>query len=269
MVDLKGKVPIVDGDTIIYSSAFACQKDGVAEEPRNAFYNAKLMMKKILNEFGTDDEWRLFIGGKDNFRVSLATILPYKGNRPPKPILYNDVRNYLIDFWNAEVVDGMEAEDMAAITYNEDTENQVLCAVDKDCLQVPGHHWNYQKGSYQYISPLEGNKRFWSQVLTGDKACDNILGIPKLGEKKAAGLTKDVRTFRQGWQVVKDAYYEAFGKQRCLQIETPKGIRWGYEKGSGLVREDGTVMDWKEALVENCRLIYLLREEGKHFEPLD
>jgi len=272
-VDLWGKTPIVDADTIIYSASFACQEgrgdEAVAEESSHAFHNAKKIVTGMFEKFNVEaNGWRLFLGGKDNFRKSIARVQPYKGKRPPKPLLYEEVRNYLVTYWQAEIIDGMEAEDMAAIVYNEDPEENCLCAVDKDVLQVPGLHFNYNKGTTQVISPREGNLRLWAQILTGDST-DSITGIPGCGPVKANKLLQGVTTYRQGWRVAVEAYKDAFLHQRCFQKEKDGKLKWMYEKGSGLQCHDGTVIDYMEALVETGNLIYLLRSEGDSFKVLN
>jgi len=272
LISLKNKRLLWDFDSPIYASLFIAQKnaeeEGLDEVPISyACQSLKTSVAGFIEHVENDDV-TLYMQGKDNFRKEIAKILPYKGNRPPKPALYDAVREYAVNYLGAILVDVMEAEDRVAIEYNLDPENSVFCAVDKDCLQVPGLHYDPQKKTTRVISPLEGNRRLFSQILTGDRI-DNILGIPGLGDKAAERLTEGVRTFRQGWGVVKEQYYKAFGEQRCFQKETPKGLRWAFEKGSGLVCSSGDVLDWREALEETCHLVYLLRSEEDRFMVID
>lgn len=269
---LLNKRALVDTDSIVYSSCAVGKDDEGNEVERFALANAKTMVKRILKRFQTDCDYRLFLGGKDNFRRDIASIQVYKGKRPPKPTHYDAVREYLCNIWQAELVDGMEAEDKLAIVYNESPDDLIMVHIDKDINQVPGLHWNYQKDEYYVVTEEQGNRSFWVQVLMGDNI-DAILGIPSLGMKKACALTENVRSFEEGWIVAKNAYYEAFGKQRCYKKAingtnkdgSPK-MRYCYGPGSGLERHDGTYIDWREALLENCRLIYLLRNENEHFK---
>lgn len=269
MIDLKQLTPICDIDSIVYASCATGLDDEGNEVERYAMANAKHMMKKILSHFDTDTHgYRAFLGGSGNFRKEVATILPYKGTRPEKPKCYDVVRDYLCDIWQAELVNGMEAEDMACIVYNEDPEHSVVVHIDKDIDQLPGHHFNYKHEKYYYVSPKQANYNLWKQILCGDRI-DTILGIPKVGSKKAEEILNGISTYRDGWNRCKEAYFQAFGQQRCELMDTPKGARWTYTKGEGLVTHDGKVLSYKEALLENARLVYLLRTENDQFKELE
>lgn len=86
---------LIDGDVIVYQAGYMSQETKVREngekylavEPlSHACFLAKLIINSILTEVGADD-YKLFLttnestGPKANFRVELATSVPYKGNR--------------------------------------------------------------------------------------------------------------------------------------------------------------------------------------------
>ena len=103
------------------------------------------------------------------------------------------MRQYLVDYWGAEVVDGMETDDKCVIEqWKHRDRSTCLAHIDKDLDQCPGHHFNFVKKEFYYVNLEEANKKFWTQVLTGDTT-DNIRGIPKVGPKTAekilSGLT--------------------------------------------------------------------------------
>jgi hypothetical protein len=51
---------------------------------------------------------------------------------------------------------------------------KVICvSLDKDLLQVPGYHYDFVKGIERYVSPLDGLRAFYGQVIQGDGS-DNI-----------------------------------------------------------------------------------------------
>lgn len=271
MDELKNKRLVWDFDSPIYASIAIATKNadeqGLEEVPKEfAFKALKTTIQGLLDKAGHEDVV-LYLTGRNNFRKALGTILPYKGNRPPKPPLYDEVRDYAVRAWKAIVVDEMEAEDMAAIDYNQNPEHSILIGLDKDLLQVPGYHYNPNKNTVSTISPSEGNLHLWKQVLTGDRI-DNVLGIPGLGDKTAQKLLQGVRSYRQGWDVACTAYKNAFLNKRCMQVESDGKVRWVFERGSGLVRHDGTTIDWREAMIETGRLVYLLRQENDEFEVL-
>ena len=83
------------------------------------------------------------------------------------------------------------------------------------------------------VSPDEGIKFFYTQILTGDSA-DNIHGIPQVGPKKAERILKDASTEEDLWDAVLKAW-------------------------------DGDV----DRVVENARLLWLRRYEGELWQPPD
>ena len=181
---------LLDGDIFCYRVGFATQ-----EEPEAiALHRIKEMVEGCLAEVGAT-EYRIFLTGTDNFRYGINP--EYKANRAdkPKPIHLKALREYLVKQFNAEVVDGMEADDAMAINQTGDS---IICTIDKDLLQVEGHHYNFVKKEFQVIERLEGLRKFYTQFLTGDKA-DNIIGIEGIGPVKAdralAGYTNEQEMF--------------------------------------------------------------------------
>lgn len=182
------------------------------------------------------DTCELYITGKDNYRHLLFD--QYKANRTrPKPVHLKDVRNYSIKHLDAQVIDGMEADDMLAIRatqLEEQGEEWVIVSNDKDLLTVPGHHYDPFKEVYQVVSPYEADLNFYAQVLTGDTA-DNIPGIYGLGKKKAEALLEECATPEQMYAAVRNVYKER-----------------------GVSEED---------LLRNARLLHMLRHPTDLWEP--
>lgn len=259
---------LIDADSIIYAACYMAQKE---EQPHvsHARQFVKVKVRKILDLFDTESvDVRMWLTkGSTVFRNKIATIKPYKSNRPVKPDFYEETRDYLLSYYGAEVVEGIEAEDAAAIALlGEYKDRGVLVYCDKDCLQIPGTHYNFFSKEAYIVDEANACRAFWHQVLTGD-TIDSIVGIPLLGPTKAEKLLKDVHTDTQGWAVATEQYYKAFGEQRCLKrpIKGDK-LRYTYEKGEGLERHDGSFIDWRSALEENCKLVYLLRKEGDEWK---
>jgi hypothetical protein len=215
--------PLVDSDFLIYRIGFAVKDD---EPLEYALATAKQAVHNIWERFGK--EGKLFLTGKNNFRDKIATIQTYKGNRDPanKPKYYTELREYLIKYQGAEVIDGMEAEDEVGILqYENKDKSTCIVGVDKDLDMIPGWHYNPVKETTVYIPIAEANETFWKQVLTGDRV-DNILGIPGMGPKTAE---KVVAPCKQEWvhlqDVVLQEYRKKFGNDAERQmIETAKLI---------------------------------------------
>lgn len=195
---------IIDGDLIVYTGGFGAKP---GEPVENALHNCKSIMARIL-EFCGAPEYRLFLTGKDNFRDIVAVTKPYKGNRDTlhKPEHYQACRDYLVNAWAAEVVDGMEADDACAITQYQHLAdaNPILVSVDKDLNMIPGWHYNWKKDESKFIDQDEADKWFWFQLCTGDTV-DNIAGLPGIGEKKAERMLEG-KSLAEMEQVVREAY---------------------------------------------------------------
>ena len=158
------------------------------EPLENALSSVKSTISDIFTEVKPDD-YKIFLSGKGNYRDKVATIAKYKGNRDKakRPHWYKDVRKYLINYYDTEVAEGCEADDLLARNQTEDT---VLCSLDKDLLQIPGKHFNWVKDVKRMVTPEVGLRTLWEQVLTGDKT-DNIPGIYKVGIVTARKLLAD------------------------------------------------------------------------------
>jgi hypothetical protein len=122
----------------------------------------------------------IVLTGPGNYRERLATIRPYKGNRDPshKPFWYKTIREHMVSRWGAQVVEGHEADDEVSIRAHAARtakRKYIVASIDKDLDQIPGRHYNYQKKVFYTVSPAEGERFFWQQVLSGD-GTDNIPG---------------------------------------------------------------------------------------------
>jgi 5'-3' exonuclease len=222
----------------------------ILDEPSHFFHSAKHMieaqLKKINDKFGEDVKPVLLMDGDGNFRNRLATIRPYKGNRAinSKPLMYNDIKKYLIDNWDAEMIYGQETDDEMAIRQTQAEGKTIIVAVDKDMLQVPGWHLNPQKG-FRKVSEVQGRTFLYRQCLTGDSV-DNIAGCYKVGPKKAEVTITEDQPENAMWADVVETYIQSVEKH-------------GSEIYNGLEGE--------EAAIENMKLVYLRREYDETWEP--
>lgn len=158
---------LIDGDIVTYRCAAANENQDV----NIACWQAGEMIRRILHETNSISP-HVFLSGSSNFRY---TIYPeYKANRAhlQKPRHYSAVREYLCTQWNSSVTDGYEADDAMGMAQDETT---IICSIDKDMLMIPGWHYNFVKQEQRYVSPLDGLRHFYYQLIMGDKA-DNIPG---------------------------------------------------------------------------------------------
>ena len=130
---------LVDADILVYRVGFACDAEPWA--------TAKYVLRKQIEDVcdGADvDEYELYLTGRDNFRNEIAFTKPYKGNRKdtPKPIHFKSLRSILCEEWGAVVIEGKEANDAMGEAQTDDT---IICSIDKDLLMIPGWHYNFVK----------------------------------------------------------------------------------------------------------------------------
>lgn len=179
-------IPLVDLDSIVYRCGFASDSanDRQGEELSYCLHSVKMNLQSIMEVFEPNENARLFLQGKGNYRDKVATILPYKGNRDPskRPTWYDEIREYMVDYWHAELVEGMEVDDRCGIEqWKHSNRSTCIVTIDKDLDMIPGWHYNYVKGIMYDVSLAEANKNFFTQILTGDST-DNILGCGKMEE---------------------------------------------------------------------------------------
>lgn len=183
---------LVDGDTLAYRAAFSCQ-DYSAED---AIEKVDDLIYEVIQEVYWDadvdeleDDLKIFLTGKGNFRYEIAVTRPYKGNRKDveKPRYLPAVRKHMVNNWSAIMSAGEEADDLIGIWSTRYGPSTVVASIDKDMLQLPCNHFNPNKKTWKVVSEIEGLRFFYTQILTGDSA-DNIQGLHGIGPKKAEVL---------------------------------------------------------------------------------
>jgi len=259
----------IDLDIVVYSVGSAC--DGEIFTYKGEDFSSKKELNEIVKDDGGDsncitvryepEQWdsvkssvvsfveRIIgaydcdyqghISGKSNFRYDVATICPYKGNRKSskKPHYYDDIRQFLVDVYESKVSEGCEADD--AIGLNHDVKEDVISTLDKDLNCIPGVHYNWTgDGKEIFVSEVEANQNFYSQVLTGDST-DNILGLYGVG--KNSKMLKDLKGLSSNeemFELVRVQYQNRFGAH------------------------------WKMFMLENCRLLWILQRRDPVYEKL-
>lgn len=217
------KVVLIDGDILVYKIGFSvesktyvvdnevfkkksdakkvCVQKGLdlkadLEERRvcgsfeDAARNFKVKFESMASDFKGHTKYELYITsslGEPNYRVKLATYLPYKGNRSDnsKPLLYNELRELMVNEYGAKPVSGQEADDTLGIRQmelraaNGNFERSVIVSIDKDLRGIPGYHYHMDTRILDFVSEEDSLKNFYGQLLKGDNT-DNIPGLTKL-----------------------------------------------------------------------------------------
>lgn len=155
--------------------------------------------------------------GHLNFRHAIAKTQPYKGNRSDegKPYYYDLLREHIMqEFRGIMAPDGLEADDFLGIHQDD---SSVICGIDKDLLQIPGKHYNYDKKVSRVVTPTEGWRNFFTQVLTGDTS-DNIPGLPRVGPFAAQKFLLKAGSPKEMYEAVLHAYEEYGLSHRLSEV---------------------------------------------------
>ena len=164
------------------------------------------MMKRILETTGSDS-YECYLTGSNNFRYTVDS--EYKANRRGKlaPRYRQDANGYLVTEFGARVTDGYESDDALGVAQMcaTDPGSTIICSIDKDLKQIPGHHYNWRKNEFDFVTPLDGLRLFYRQLLTGDTT-DNVPGVGGIGPVKSARLINDLTDEIDMFQVVQSMY---------------------------------------------------------------
>lgn len=179
---------IVDSDHITHRAAASCEptkaKPFLASKDI-AISRCRSMIDHLKHRYN-DPEIEFHISGDGNWRYEIYP--EYKSNRKntPRPTWLNDVRELMVVEYGAHIVNDMEVDDMCGIRLSQERNRpeKVVCAsLDKDLLQLPGYHYSWEISgvsstgkewvrpeSEVLITPLDGLRKFYSQVIQGDQA---------------------------------------------------------------------------------------------------
>ena len=228
------KIAIVDADSLIYAIGFSAEDK---DEKIALARVAERLEEMLFLELGVE-KYEGYLTGQGNFRNNIAVTAPYKGNRTgAKPKHYSLLREYLVEAWGFSVVDRFEADDRVVQRHWELGSDSILVGIDKDALQSPGWHYNWQKQELFEVSKAEGLKNFYRQILTGDRI-DNIIGIKGIGPKKADKILENCTSPAEYYKACVDAFW---GK---MQTEELYGLA-------------------HQRVEENAKLLWMCRKEGE------
>lgn len=187
---------LVDGDIVAYRCAASAEN-----EPLDvALLRTDKLMRDILEESHSDTSMT-FLSDKKNFRHSLYPF--YKANRAHlSPRHLNSCKQYLIEEWKATSKPNLEADDLLGIHQSNET---IICTIDKDLLQVPGEHYNFVTKEFQLVTEFKGLYNFYTQLLVGDRA-DNIPGVSQIGKTKAFRILEGCQTEDDLFDAVRSCY---------------------------------------------------------------
>ena len=238
----------------------------------------------LVNKIGQalePDSLELYVGGKGNFRDNLPLPSKYKGNRDTmlRPINLKETKKYLQNKLGAEVVNGIEVDDMVSIRAYEELakgNTPVICTNDKDTNQAEGvyvYDWTTEGSSPILIPELgyvklnknnaikgEGLKFFASQLILGD-ASDHYkpteVSTARFGAKSAVKLLDPLVDSKSVLEAVVARYKEwypdvvTYNTWSGTEITTNwEGMLDIYYSFAYMLRSRNDKTTWKEFFIE-------------------
>lgn len=206
---------LIDADSLVWTTGYKYRDNTY---PTFAFHSLDSWVHDIL-EVTQATHYLGFLGGTRCHRYQIATTKPYKGSRPPKPEWFLHwgpiLTDHLKEQWGFHIVDGVEADDACGIGLSL-FPGAVVASPDKDLKQLPGTHYNFNTKDHCQVSPEDGARNFWTQMVVGDTS-DNISGLPMKGPAYAKKLLGGLTCPLEMERVVSSSYES---------LLTPKGINW-------------------------------------------
>lgn len=248
------KILLIDADSIPY----ICSKEIIKE----SIENVDSFIRNLIENLKADGYY-LFLSNSPYFRHKIEPL--YKSHRQPSTLKYlKTLKTYLKEEYKAFAVEGLEADDLAAIyktQLKEDYELQI-CSSDKDVVkQIPGNHYDYKKNIFINTTPSEAAVFLFTQLISGD-AGDFIKGIPGAGIKKAEKVLENFINpinFEGMQNAVISEYQKCYGKINGLLefnknfrllylLRTPEDIK--FTLGTDLVLQEPNFINYEQSNTE-------------------
>lgn len=269
------KMALIDMDIIVYRCGYAVQEydkesDTLYIEPwEHCKYNINSMINRIRQAIKPDGyQGYLTSNDRSNFRFQMFPDYKKQRKDVPKPYYYDQIRDYLIEEYKAQVVSGEEADDRISIVhcelnrtgchnYNngyvwtEANNNSIIVSIDKDFNNVPGWHYNFVMEDLYFLSELDALRNFYLQILTGDTAD----GIPRIKkgwrEKKVKASLIKATTEKEMLKIVRTEIYNVLFKKNIERLIINN-------TGFSYMEEEIDLV-----LEQKARLVHLRRAEGE------
>lgn len=243
---------------------FDIQDVQTPEPIENVLHTAKSMVDGALHNLGTT-KYKGFVGKGKSFRVERSTLLEYKGMRAGtvKPIYLDDVSEYLIKKYNAEVVTFYENDDRLVMEAYKKP-NNVIVGVDKDFYSCPVNFFNVNRVSEGIVNGNKfgklwrddkGNVRGIGRQFLHFQTCGNDLsdgyaancfsGL-KWADVSAYEALKDATTDKEAWLCIEKVF-------KKLYPEPKEVVGW---------RGETIKIDWEYVMDECFDMARMLRFDG-------
>lgn len=237
---------VIDADLWTYDIAFAAERKDLTLPFSYCIDLVDTRLHELKETLGCE-EFTMYLTGDGNFRHDIAKADVYKGNRKqPRPKYYQNLRDYLVVQYQAEIIHGMEADDALAIELTKHGDSVICVSRDKDLRQVPGWHYSYSVGNQLPFGPHKyselgelalfkmksgnkltggGLKFFYSQVLTGDTV-DNYKGVKGAGPVAAYKLLNDCESHEDLLSKALGYYYDKHAENAAQLFLEQADLAW-------------------------------------------
>jgi DNA polymerase-1 len=204
---------LIDGDIILhrFSSSNETSVDwgdgpttGVASVGE-AVCDVDSFLHTLLYTLKAVDMSVIFSGSR-NFRYSVLSSYKWNRKKTVKPQLFGAIKEHLQEHYLCMEQDKLEGDDLMGIVSTANKGKYIICSIDKDMLQIPGKHYNWNTNKKKTVTKAAGDRWFYTQVLTGDPG-DGYTGIPGIGKVKANAILECAEAAGQPfWDAVVEAY---------------------------------------------------------------
>ena len=211
---------MIDGDMFCFRACSSCERDidwgndiwilhvDLAEAKAKMVDLLDKAIEDALEAMKYDGDYHVnfCFSSPHNFRKKI--LATYKANRAGKrkPVGYKALVSWVKENIIFTEQDWLEADDCIGILATLPTakDNVLIISGDKDMKCIYGHHYDFIREEYCYVSEEEAERHFFMQTLMGDTT-DGYSGCPKIGKVNAGRiLDKDC-----SWGAVKQAYAKA------------------------------------------------------------
>lgn len=246
-------------------------KQRTKEDIANVFHSAKLMVESAIKESGVED-YEAYIGTGESFRVELSTLKEYKGERKNKlkPILLDDVSEYLTTKFNGIEVSGIEVDDklvMRSVELQKQGYDPIIIGEDKDYMGCPVKFYNPKRPDWGVLD-CRGFGKLWLEG-TGSKV--KVRGIGRLFKYQQILSEDSVDCYKANcFSDVKWAEKGAYNvlhkceddKQALSAMVEVFKMLYPYKKTVTGWRGNDIEIDWLYVMQEMFNMAHLQRWEG-------
>jgi hypothetical protein len=239
------------------------QQQEVDEPLENVLHSAKLVVESAIKASGASKVVYV-LGEGDSFRVERSTLLKYKDNRTDmlKPLLLNDVTEYLKKKYNPIIARVQEADDVIVqLTYRK--KGHFILGLDKDYYGSGSKFFNINKPEegivdtdcfgklYLKDDKVRGYGRMFKYIQCisedgSDNYKANCFSETKWAEKSAYKALKDCTNDVEAFEVMMNVF-------KKLYPEPKKVIGW---------RGDPIIINWLYCFQELMDMCHLHRWEN-------